>query len=77
MSRLALAGLAWLAPSAARACATCFGRDAEAGLLAGLNWGIAILAGSTFLLVGGIVYGAWRIERRREELERRLEEAGR
>ena len=66
----ALLALQALAPKAALACAVCFGADSEnAGLAQGLTWGLVVLLGSTFTLLGSMVYAVVRIERRRLALQ--------
>ena len=49
----------------ARACAVCFGRGDNAGLISGLTWGIVILVGATFLSLGGLVAAVVQMEKRK------------
>lgn len=60
-----------LLPSPLKACAVCFGQTDNAGLVSGLTWGIVVLLGATFLLIGWLVAAVWRIEKDREAREAR------
>lgn len=65
-----LAALLVLRPEFALACAVCFGVDSEnAGLAKGLTWGLFLLLGSTFAVLGTMVVGVLRMERRRVALQ--------
>lgn len=59
---------AWF-PAPARACAVCFGKNDNPGLVSGLTWGIVILAGAAFLSLGAIVAAVVRMEKRKAEAE--------
>ena len=66
--RRTLAALAALAlrPENALACAVCFGQDVEnKGLASGLSWGLVLLLGSTFAILGVLTAAVMRIERGR------------
>lgn len=55
-----------LAPSPLWACATCFGANDNApGLARGLVWGLFILLGATFGILGALTYAVAQIEKRR------------
>ncbi len=70
MSRLVASLAVLLAPSAASACAVCFGGlDNKTGLAAGFWWGIMILLVVTMSLVGAIGWSIWNVERRRAETD--------
>ena len=64
-----LVGLLLLLPSPLHACAVCFGQSDNAGLLSGLSWGLFVLLGSTFFLIGGIALAVLRIEKNRAARE--------
>ena len=56
-----------LLSGAAQACPVCFGKASDQGGLAtGLFWGVLLLLGFTFLLLGGSVAAVVRIERSRQ-----------
>jgi hypothetical protein len=60
-----LAGLFLLFPSAASACAVCFG-GSDANLVNGFFWGVLILLALPFLLTAGFVLALRRAARRRQ-----------
>lgn len=67
---LPLAALLILRPESALSCGVCFGADSEnAGLAKGLTWGLFLLLGSTFAVLGTMVVGVLRMERRRVALQ--------
>ena len=53
-------------PETVQACAVCFGKTDNQGLVQGLTWGIAILIGATFFILTGIVRMVLKIEKQRE-----------
>lgn len=53
------------------ACAVCFGKPAGSGLFKGLTWGLIVLLGATFLILAVFALAILRIEKAREEAERR------
>jgi hypothetical protein len=55
-----------LAPSKLFACAVCFGKNDNPGLVAGLTWGIAILVGATFLSVAWLAAAIIEAEKKKE-----------
>ena len=56
-------------PRTAGACAVCFGKSDQVGLIAGITWGIVVLLALTFSAVAGIFAVARRIERNRAAAE--------
>lgn len=55
-----------LRPESTLACAVCFGQDVEnKGLVSGLSWGLLVLLGSTFAILGVLTAAVVRIERGR------------
>lgn len=63
------AALLSLSAVPAAACPSCMGRADASGVYAGFWWGIVILLGVTFTLVGGFAYTLWRVERARARAE--------
>ncbi len=61
---------AW--PQAASACAVCFGKSDNIGLIKGITWGIVVLLAFTFSAITGIYLFVRRIENGRAASERRL-----
>lgn len=59
-----------LSVAAVYACPVCFGGSQSEGLLRGFFWGFMILLGFTFLLLGGIGYAVYKIEKHRGALEK-------
>jgi hypothetical protein len=49
----------------AAACAVCFGKSDQVGLITGITIGIFTLMGLTFAMIGGIFMAVRRIERER------------
>ncbi|MBI5629504.1 MAG: hypothetical protein HY921_01330 [Elusimicrobia bacterium] len=69
---LAPAAVLWLlSPAAAHACAVCFGQPQQSGLFRGLGWGLVVLLGFTFSILGALAWTMWRIERNRAASEAR------
>ncbi len=65
---LTIAALLALRPSAAHACAACFGGGAGTkGLFEGFWWAIVSMLVIVLSLAAGIAYAAWSIERARGE----------
>lgn len=62
---LALVTAALLAPQTARACAVCFGADANSKTAQAITIGIITLLGTVFTVLTALVAAVWRIERRR------------
>lgn len=58
----------WLPSSPLHACAVCFGKSDQPGLIQGLTWGLILLLAFTFLAVSGIALVALRIEKHRPAL---------
>jgi hypothetical protein len=56
----------------ARACAVCFGKSDQVGLVTGITIGIFTLMGLTFAMIGGIFMTVRRIERARAAAEAAL-----
>ena len=52
-----------LASKSAFACAVCFGKNDNPGLVLGLGWGIAILVGATGLCLAGLAAMVAKIEK--------------
>lgn len=52
------------------ACPVCFGGSQSEGLIRGFFWGFMILLSFTFLLLSGIGYAVYQIEKRRSALEK-------
>lgn len=74
MARLVLALAALSTPRLARACAVCFGLDANAATLGrAYTWGIFILIACTFGILACIVYAMVRIEVQRAEALKALD----
>ncbi len=73
MRRISLAALLALLPSAAAACAVCFGKATPAtqGLFDGIWWGIIVLLSITMSMVGGIGWLLYKVERHRNKAEAR------
>jgi len=65
-----LLGLGWsLLPAPASACALCFGAADNHAVISGFLWGGAMLLGTTFGILGALLYAVVRIERWRTEHE--------
>lgn len=58
-------------PTAASACAVCFGQADGTGWGRGFLWGLVILLGATFAILGVLAATVARIERMKEESDRR------
>ncbi len=70
MRALSLAALLPMLPSAASACAVCFGQtSANQGLFDGIWWGIILLLSATMSMVGGIGWLLYRVEKNRLDHE--------
>lgn len=52
-----------LAPELLHACSACFGLDGDADLVRAYTWGLVILISFTFLILAGLTYAMWRLER--------------
>jgi hypothetical protein len=66
--------LAWVllnSSRAAQACAVCFGKSDNAGLIKGITLGIFVLLAFTFSMMGGIFMAVRRIEQDRAAAEAR------
>lgn len=63
------AALLSLLAGPASACSTCFGQNDGSGLYDGFWWGIVILLGITFALVGAFAWTLWRVEKARMRAE--------
>ena len=67
-----LSGLFSILESYAQACAVCFGKVDQPGLISGLTWGLFVLLGFTFFLVSAITITIMRIEKNRANHEAKL-----
>jgi uncharacterized ion transporter superfamily protein YfcC len=59
-------------PQTAHACAVCFGKSDNLGLIQGITWGIVVLLAFTFSSITGIYLFVRRIENERAASERRM-----
>jgi uncharacterized ion transporter superfamily protein YfcC len=70
--KLAWTVLLTVLPQTADACAVCFGKSDNLGLIKGITWGIVVLLSFTFSAITGIYLFVRRIENERAASERRL-----
>ena len=71
---LAVALLSVIVPSLAHSCAVCFGGQADPNVVKAYSWGLFMLMGFTFAVLGAFGYAVWKLEIRQRELNQPSEE---
>lgn len=57
----------FLLPSQSLACAVCFGKSSNPNLAKAYTWGIFLLIGFTFFILGALALAVYRIEQDRKK----------